>query len=69
MFKIKFSIERLPYAEQSGDWHDKPVRWTARTETPFLTQKFPTRKEAELWARLCRKHGNFSDACHAFIAI
>lgn len=53
--KIEFTIEKLAHPEHCGDWHDKPVKWVARTTEPGYTQKFSTRKDAELWARCCRR--------------
>ena len=58
--KLKFVIEKLPRPEQHGDWHDKPLRWIAKTADPVFVQKFSTKKDAELWRKCVRQsEGNF----------
>lgn len=48
------TVSKLDCFERSGDWHDKPIRW--RVDGPGAeVQKFSTRKDAELYARLRRK--------------
>lgn len=63
----KFVIEKLQHPEHSGDWHDKPLKWVAlcAADSAF-TQKFSTRKDAELWARIANRHADFNGACAAW---
>jgi hypothetical protein len=46
-----FRIEKLETPEQDGDWHDKPLRWIVKGPGDEA-QKFPTKKDAALWARI-----------------
>jgi hypothetical protein len=65
--KLQFTIERLEHAEQSGDWHDKPLRWIARCVQDWVyTQKFSTRKEAEFWRKCVRSVSDFHAASRLF---
>ena len=50
-------IERLQPEEHDGDWHDKLLRWIVLGPANEA-QKFPTKKEAALYARIRR-----SSAC------
>ncbi len=60
-------ISRLERPEQSGDWHDKPLRWKVQTNNEV--QKFATKKGAELYARIRRKATSDVEACHAFARV
>lgn len=66
--KINFLVARLEHLERSGDWHDKPLKWIAASGEHIFTQKFSTRKEAELWVRVSRRAGDFKTAMSAFLA-
>lgn len=51
---MNITISRLDRPERYGDWHDKPLKWQVLGPATEV-QKFSTRKEAELYARLRRK--------------
>ena len=54
---MKTKIEKLANPESWGDWHDRPMRWVVRTEFaigPSELQKFQTKKDALLYARIRR---------------
>jgi len=60
-------IERLQPEEHDGDWHDKPLRWVVigpREEA----QKFPTAKEASLYARIRRNAPSQAAAINRYVA-
>lgn len=59
-------ISRLPRPEQSGDWHDKPLKWQAAGPGAEL-QKFATRKGAELYRKCRRMAGTQAGAFHLFL--
>jgi hypothetical protein len=64
-----FTIEKLASPEHYGDWHDKPLRWLARCASEGgWSQKFSTRKNAELWARIAKKSVTFNEAQSAYQA-
>ena len=65
--KISSTITKLDRPEQSGDWHDKPLRW--KVQTGNEVQKFATKKGAELYARIRRKATSDVEACHAFARV
>jgi hypothetical protein len=58
-------VQALPSPEHHGDWHDKPLKWIVLGPSKEA-QKFATRKEAELYARIRRKSPNFNHASRAF---
>lgn len=62
--KLKITVSRLKHAEQCGDWHDKPLKWTASGPGTEV-QKFSTRKDAEHYAKL-RRHLTESESHSAF---
>ena len=45
----------------SGDWHDKPLRWTVTGEGK-ITQHFRTKRDAQIWARVYAKTDSFNTA-------
>ena len=62
-----FRIEKLETPEHDGDWHDKPLRWIVlgpREEA----QKFTTKKDAALWARIRRSSASFNEATNRYVA-
>lgn len=69
---IKTAIARLPRPERCGDWHDKPLRWSVTSTVPGQEkaefQKFATRKDAELYARIRRRSASFNEALKAYVA-
>ena len=58
----KLTVRKLERPEHSGDWHDKPLRWIAECVDKVFTQKFSTRKDAELWASVARRAFDYRDA-------
>jgi len=66
---MKFIIEKLPHPEHSGDWHDAPLRWIARATDVIFTQKFSTKRHAEIWRRCVRQSGgDWKRASDAYMA-
>ena len=60
------TVSRLPRPEHQGDWHDRPARWSVEGPRAEL-QKFPTRKEAELYARIRRRSTDQWSAINAYV--
>lgn len=58
---MKITIEKLAHAEHHGDWHDKPTRWQAVGPGDEL-QKFATKRNAQLWAKIRRRASSFLEA-------
>jgi hypothetical protein len=56
-----FRIEKLETPEQDGDWHDKLLRWIVLGPANE-GQKFPTKKEAALYARIRRSSASQLEA-------
>lgn len=67
--KLRFQVSRLSSPEHYGDWHDKPVKWVAACGDARFTQKFATRRDADFWARACRRTGDFQAAMSAYLAV
>lgn len=59
-------ISKLPHAEQSGDWHDKPLRWQAAGPGSELF-KFATKAGAQLWRKCRRMAGTQAGAMTLFL--
>lgn len=58
-------VERMPREELHGDWHDKPCRWQVVGPGAEL-QKFSTRDDARLYARVRRASPDNITACSAY---
>jgi hypothetical protein len=56
-----FRIEKLETPEHDGDWHDKPLRWIVLGPANEA-QKFTTKKEAALYARVRRSSASQLEA-------
>ncbi len=53
--KMKFTLTKLAHPIHSGDWHDRPGKWQVNGPESEMQTGFPTRKEAEMYAK-CRRH-------------
>ena len=54
---MKIVISKLPCAVHYGDWHDRPLKWLVTVSWdigPPETQKFSTKRDALLYARIRR---------------
>lgn len=60
------NIEKLSRPEQSGDWHDKPLRWCVRGPGVEV-QKFSTKKDALKYRSVRRKSFDFTAAVATFV--
>jgi hypothetical protein len=65
MTKTQITIEKMERAERAGDWHDAPLRWIVKGPLAEA-QKFSTKAEATLYARL-RRNNSFSEALRKYI--
>ena len=63
---MKIAIERLPHPEHYGDWHDKPLKWVVKGPGTEL-QKFSTKRDALLFARLRKGVDDMTEAYKAFL--
>ena len=63
---MKIIITKLDCPEYYGDWHDKSLRWLVNSKGVEEIQKFSTKKDAILWAKLLRKHGKFETINEVF---
>lgn len=59
-------IERLPEPIASGDWHDKPLKWTVIGPGDEV-QNFRTKKDATTYARIRKTAPSFREAARIFI--
>lgn len=67
MQATQIRIEKLAHIERDGDWHDAPLRWIVigpETEA----QKFSTKKEATLYARIRRSSSEQAVAISRYVA-
>jgi hypothetical protein len=62
-----FRIEKLETPEHDGDWHDKPLRWIVLGPGDEA-QKFSSKIDAALWARIRRSSASFSEAISRYVA-
>jgi hypothetical protein len=60
------TIEKLERPEHGGDWHDKPIRWIVKGPSDEA-QKFSTKKDATLYAKIRRASNSFREASHKYI--
>lgn len=60
-------IEKLETPEHEGDWHDKPLRWIV-LGPGNEAQKFITKKDAALWARIRRSSVSDLEAFKRYVA-
>lgn len=58
-------IEKLERPEHQGDWHDKPLKWQA-VGPGSEVQKFATKADATLYARIRRKFATQQEAISLF---
>jgi len=58
-------IERLPEPIPSGDWHDKPLRWTVSGPGDEV-QHFRTKKDARTYLRIRKNVATFREAARLF---
>jgi len=65
--KMKIQISKMERSEHQGDWHDKPLRWQAVGPDSEL-QKFSTKKEASLWAKIRRRATSQFEAFRTYVA-
>lgn len=63
---LLLSITKLEIPEFCGDWHDRPMRWVVRHGAEL--QKFPTKKEAKLFARAWRRLGDLAAAIDYYVS-
>lgn len=63
----KVTVTKMPRAELQGDWHDRPLKWQAAGPGTEI-QKFPTKREANLYAKIRRKAGSFREASNTYSA-
>jgi hypothetical protein len=59
-------IERLPQPIPSGDWHDKPLKWTVIGPGDEV-QHFRTKKDATTYHRIRKAAPSFREAARLFI--
>lgn len=62
----KVTVTRMETPEHHGDWHDAPVKWQVKGPGKEL-QKFSTKKDATLYARIRRKCLTMNEACLAYM--
>ena len=60
-------IERLPHPVCSGDWHDKPLKWTVIGPGNEV-QNFRTKKDATAYRRCRKVTSSIGEASRLFIA-
>jgi hypothetical protein len=60
-------IEKLETPEHAGDWHDPLLRWIV-LGPGNEAQKFSSKKEAALYARIRRSSASFSEATNRYVA-
>lgn len=63
---MKIEIEKLARPVQSGDWHDKPLKWGV-AGPGVERQLFVTKKNAELYARIRRKAADAREAENEYV--
>jgi len=66
--KVTVTVSKLARPQYSGDWHDKPLRWSVdgpRSEC----QKFSTKQDALQYARIRRRFMDQLDAINAYRAL
>lgn len=61
----RITISKLNRPEPAGDWHDKPLRWKVTGPVGEI-QKFTTKSDARLYAKLRRKALSFLAALREF---
>jgi hypothetical protein len=61
MIRRILTVAPLDPPIRSGDWHDRPLRWTVTGEDA-ITQHFHTKKDAKIWARCYGEAVNFCAA-------
>ena len=59
-------LERLPQPIPSGDWHDKPLKWTVIGPGDEV-QNFRTKKDAAAYRRIRKTAPSFREAARIFI--
>ena len=62
---MTIKVERMERPEASGDWHDAPSRWRVIGPNDEL-QKFSTRDNARVYARLRRQSVDTFEATHLY---
>ena len=60
------TIQLLDRPIHSGDWHDKPLKWTVNGPNNEV-QHFATKKDATLYKRLRRNAKDQSAAIELFV--
>ena len=58
--RATLTVSKLPHAEHSGDWHDKPLRWIV--SDGIECQKFSTKTAALNFASRWRKSATMWEA-------
>jgi hypothetical protein len=61
----KILVSRLERTEHSGDWHDSPLKWQV-VGPGTEVQKFFTKKNALLYAKIRRNSKDFNEACRKY---
>jgi hypothetical protein len=62
------TVSELDRPIHSGDWHDKPLRWTVTGEGA-QTQHFRTKRDAEAWARAYRDAATYNEASREWMRV
>jgi len=63
----EITISKLDREERCGDWHDKPVRYAVNGPRSEC-QKFSTKKDAQKYASVRRRHSDQLLAIKAYLA-
>jgi len=64
--KHKVTVQKLEHPTHQGDWHDPIGRWSVTGPAAEFQTGFPTRREAELYAKCRRNASSFNEAGTAF---
>lgn len=59
------TVEKMESEVQSGDWHDKPLKWEVKGPGNER-QMFSTKADASKYASIRRKSSSFNEACSTF---
>jgi len=60
------TISPLAKPIYSGDWHDKPLRWSVDGPNTEV-QQFSTKKDATLYRRIRRQSASLLEASNRFV--
>jgi len=64
--EMDISVMKLGFEINTGDWHDKPLRW-AVIGPDGETQNFSTKADAIRYRRIRKKSASFADASREFV--